>query len=215
MPTALAISNLSIGYPQHTVVQGLTHRIDTGTVTLITGRNGAGKSTLIRTLTGLQSPLSGDIRWFGQDWTACTMHHRARTVAVVLTDRVEGVMMTARDVVRTGRLPYTGLAGRLSVEDEDICTETLERLGAGSLAHRRLDTLSDGERQRIMIARALAQTTPAIILDEPTAFLDHEGKEATFDLLRALAHDDGKTILVASHDIEVATPRADTVWRIG
>lgn len=215
MPSALTISNLAVGYRRHRVAQGLTRDIAAGTLTLVTGRNGAGKSTILRTLAGLQPPLGGQIYWFGQDWTACEAHHRARTVAVVLTDRVEGVMLTARDVVRTGRLPYTRLSGKLSNEDEKICETALERLGAAHLAARKLDTLSDGERQRVMIARALAQSTPAIILDEPTAFLDHEGKAATFSLLRELSHHDNKTILVASHDIEVATPQVDAVWTIG
>lgn len=136
----------------------------------------------------------------------------SRLVSVVLTNCPEGMNMTVGDVVALGRAPYTGFWGTLGDEDKRVVNESMSRVGISHLAGRTVSTLSDGERQKMMIAKALAQQTPVIFLDEPTAFLDYPSKVETMLLLSRLSHDMGKTIFMSTHDLELALQTADTLW---
>lgn len=211
---ALSLQGLCVGHKHHRLLTDLTRDIASGTLTLLVGDNGSGKSTLLRTLAGLLPPMRGHILWYGCDLQRMSADERAHTLSVVWTDQPRHLTLSGHDLVAMGRMPYTPMNGRLSAEDNEVCKCAMLRCGVAHLATRSVATLSDGERQRLMIARALTQDTPALLLDEPTAFLDHRGKAQTYDLLCALAHEEGKTIVAATHDIEVATPRADAVWHL-
>ena len=181
-------------------------------LTALIGSNGAGKSTLLRTLSGFLPPLEGVVRWKDFPDARPSQQQLARLLAIVLTARIESDFLSAREVVESGRAPYTPFDGRLSQHDHDVVNVALHLTESDHLASRRLHQLSDGERQRVMIAKALAQETPVILLDEPTAFLDFAGKIKTMRLLQSLAHDKGKTILISTHDLEPAFHIADRLW---
>lgn len=212
----LTIENLSVGYGTgrkcHVVGSRLNASLPPASLTALIGSNGAGKSTLLRTLSGFLPPLEGVVRWKDFPDTRPSQQQLARLLAIVLTARIESDFLSAREVVESGRAPYTPFDGRLSQHDHDVVNEALRLTESDHLASRRLHQLSDGERQRVMIAKALAQETPVILLDEPTAFLDFAGKIKTMRLLQSLAHDKGKTILISTHDLEPAFHIADRLW---
>lgn len=193
---------LSIGYGGKVIASDLTAVLPTGTLTALVGSNGCGKSTLLRTLAGLQQSLGGEI----------SPAPSATTVSVVLTDRIVAPALTVNDLVILGRIPHTGLSGRLTPKDREAVERAITLCGIEHLRRRQLSQLSDGERQRAMIARAIAQDTPLILLDEPTAFLDFPAKVETLRLLSRLAHEEGKTILLSTHDLEITFQLADRLW---
>ncbi len=214
----LIIENLTIGY-RHKVIAGpLTGHLDGDRLVCVIGRNGLGKSTFLRTLAGLQPPLSGDVKWQDGDSVAScrslSKEELARTFSVVLTEQPDAANLTAHDVVAMGRMPYTGFFGNLSKEDETMVEQALNLTGMSAFAHRDISTLSDGERQKIMIARAIAQHTPVMLLDEPTAFLDYESKKAAMSMLHSVAADMGKLIIVSTHDLDIALRYADSFMTI-
>ncbi len=207
---------LSTGYgprrQRRIVARGLTATLAAGSFTALIGTNGAGKSTLLRTLAGLQPALEGEVSWCGKPLTAYSRRALSRMLAVVLTDRNAGDGLTVSELVEMGRMPYTGFDGRLTEADRAIAAQAMAQTGVAPLAARTVGSLSDGERQRVMIAKALAQQTPAILLDEPTAFLDFPSKVSLLRLLRRLAEEEGKTILLSTHDLELALQIAGRVW---
>lgn len=208
---------LEIGYASNSVARGLSAELVDGELTCLIGPNGAGKSTLMRTIAGFQKPLSGKVTIREEGGEECdiamlTPKQRARKVSVVLTERVELRNMTVWDMVAMGRAPYTGFWGKLNAADEDIVAQSIEDVGMSALANRMIHTLSDGERQKMMIAKAVAQQTPVILLDEPTAFLDYPSKGETLRMLRRLCHEQKKTILLSTHDLDVAMRLTDKVW---
>lgn len=184
----------------------------TGSFTCLLGPNGAGKSTLMRTMAGFLPPVSGTLELLGTPPAGYGPAALARTVAVVLTDRVNVEALRVRSLVALGRSPYTGMMGTGDPAGEEAVAEALRLTGTKALAERELNTLSDGERQKVMIAKALAQQTPVMLLDEPTAFLDFPSKVEMMLLLRRLAHGSGKTILLSTHDVELALATADSLW---
>ena len=196
------IHQLSSGYSGKVIARDLTAVLPTGSVTALVGSNGCGKSTLLRTIAGLQPMLGGSI----------TPAADARNLAVVLTNRIDVPALTVTDIVALGRLPHTGLTARLSADDHAAIAHAIELAGITNFATRRIGELSDGERQRTMIARAIAQDTPLILLDEPTAFLDFPSKVDTLRLLSRLAHEEGKSILLSTHDLEITFQLADRLW---
>ena len=212
----LRVSQLTTGYAAgrrtKIVAADLTATLQAGTVTALVGKNGTGKSTLLRTLVALQPALGGEVEWGGRPLTSYSARQLAREVSIVLTARVDTKALTAREVVAMGRMPYTGFGGRLSLADREIAAEALALTGVASLADREEGSLSDGERQRVMKAKALAQQTPAILLDEPTAFLDFPGKVAILRLLCDLAEKHGKTILLSTHDLELTFQIVQRLW---
>ncbi len=209
----MTLDNLGIGY-SHTLVSGISQRLTPGQFVCLTGRNGTGKSTLLRTLCGLLPPLQGSVSIGGQQLHTLPSSLLARKIGLVLTQAPELHNTTLRELVAYGRLPYTTWTGRLSAEDLDAADEAIRTLGIEHLAHRPLLQLSDGERQKGMIARALAQGTEYMLLDEPSAFLDHESKQELMQLLVHLAHDGHKAILLSTHDLELAERYADLLWHI-
>lgn len=212
----LDMRNLVTGYRRgrrrRVVSAALDGSLPPASLTALAGTNGTGKSTLLRTLAGLQPPLGGEVCWMGRPLSAYTPAELARTVAVVLTERPAGEGLTAYDVAAMGRMPHTGFGGRLSAHDRAVVDEALREAGCEALARRRIDSLSDGERARVMVAKALAQQTPVILLDEPTAFLDFPGRVAMLGLLRRLAARHGKTILLSTHDLELTFSAVGRLW---
>ena len=212
----IRISGLSIGYSgKHgvkVVAEGISDSIRSGELTCLLGENGAGKSTLLRTLSGFLPPLSGEISILGKPLQAYRERELATVIGVVLTEKSNLQNMTVAELVGMGRSPYTGFWGRLSEEDRQKVEEALELVGIAWLRDRMVQTLSDGERQKVMIAKALAQETPIIFLDEPTAFLDYPSKVEILHLLHRLSCEMGKTIFLSTHDLELALRVADRVW---
>lgn len=212
--TAITTNHLTVGYRGHRVVEDISLSLPCGRLVCLLGPNGAGKSTLLRTLCGFQPPIAGTVTISGSDITTMSAAEVARLVSVVLTDRPLTLSLTAREMVGMGRAPYTGFWGRLSDDDRRLVSEAMQTVGVDSLATRRMGRLSDGERQKVMIAKALAQHTPVIVLDEPTAFLDYPSKVAVMKTLARLAHDEGKTILMSTHDLELAAQLGDELMEI-
>lgn len=212
--TAITTNRLTVGYRGHRVVEDISLSLPCGRLVCLLGPNGAGKSTLLRTLCGFQPPIAGTVTISGSDITTMSAAEVARLVSVVLTDRPLTPSLTAAEMVGMGRAPYTGFWGRLSDNDRRLVSEAMQTVGVDSLATRRMGRLSDGERQKVMIAKALAQHTPVIVLDEPTAFLDYPSKVAVMKTLARLAHDEGKTILMSTHDLELAAQLGDELMEI-
>ncbi|MBR1733327.1 MAG: ABC transporter ATP-binding protein [Alloprevotella sp.] len=216
IPPALSFEALVTGYGsgrrRRIVGSGLTASLAAGDFVALIGRNGCGKSTLLRTVAGFQKPLAGSLSLQGRAVQDYGTKELARSLAVVLTARPDTGYLTVREAVATGRTPYTGLTGRLSEGDKDIIAEALRLTATDRFADRPLASLSDGERQRVMVAKALAQQTPLILLDEPTAFLDHPAKRDLLALLRTLAKERGKTVLLSTHDLELTARYADRAW---
>ena len=212
--TAITTNRLTVGYRGHRVVEDISLSLPCGHLVCLLGPNGAGKSTLLRTLCGFQPPIAGTVTISGSDITTMSAAEVARLVSVVLTDRPLTPSLTAAEMVGMGRAPYTGFRGRLSDDDRRLISEAMQTVGVDSLATRRMGQLSDGERQKVMIAKALAQHTPVIVLDEPTAFLDYPSKVAVMKTLARLAHNEGKTILMSTHDLELAAQLGDELIEI-
>lgn len=212
--TAITTNRLTVGYRGHRVVEDISLSLPCGRLVCLLGPNGAGKSTLLRTLCGFQPPIAGTVTISGSDITTMSAAEVARLVSVVLTDRPLTPSLTAAEMVGMGRAPYTGFWGRLSDDDRRLVSEAMQTVGIDSLATRRMGQLSDGELQKVMIAKALAQHTPVIVLDEPTAFLDYPSKVAVMKTLARLAHDEGKTILMSTHDLELAAQLGDELMEI-
>lgn len=212
----ITLKDLQIGYTskkQHNVIAShINAKIYSGELTCILGTNGVGKSTLLRTLSAFQPKLDGNIYIGEKDITSFSDKALAHIIGVVLTDKTDIRNMSVEELVGMGRAPYTGFWGTYSPEDKRIVKEAINLVGISSLTHRMIETLSDGERQKVMIAKALAQETAVIYLDEPTAFLDYPSKVEVMQLLHNISREMDKTILLSTHDLELALQIADTVW---
>lgn len=213
----IRLEDLEIGYRSRkagtrTVMKGMTASLQSGELTCLLGANGVGKSTLLRTLAGFQPPLEGRILLEGRPLSTCSRLELSRCISVVLTGRPNVRNMTVEELAGLGRSPYTGFWGKLSETDRKVVDEALSLIGIVALKDRWIQTLSDGERQKTMIAKALAQQTPIIFLDEPTAFLDFPSKVEMLLLLRKLAHEMDKTVFISTHDLELALQVADRLW---
>lgn len=209
--------DLSIGYPlkggkKRVVHDGLNLSLYAGEVTCLLGLNGAGKSTLLRTLCGFQQPLSGTVYLKGRPLDTFSQLDFSLTVGVVLTEKTNAGGITAYELVSLGRHPYTGFFGRLRENDHLVIRESLEAAGISHKANNRVAELSDGEKQKVMIAKTLAQQCPIILLDEPTAFLDVTSRIETMVLLRKLAVEQNKAILLSTHDMDMAIQMGDNFW---
>ena len=194
------------------VASDLNATAQPGTLTCLIGHNGTGKSTLLRTIARLQPSIDGSVLIGDNDISTLKPTHLSRMLSIVLTSRPDVRNMTVEELVALGRAPYTGFWGRLSADDRRIVRHSIESVGITAMAERRVCTLSDGEMQKVMIAKSLAQQTPVILLDEPTAFLDFPGKIDLMLLLQRLAHEERKTILLSTHDLETALQTADRLW---
>lgn len=218
MHVQLQAKELSIGYSggenQQVLAKDLALSLVGGEIVCLLGPNGAGKSTLIRTLAGMQPPLAGSIEFAGQPLAQVVPRERAKAVSVVLTGTTPPGMMDVYSLVSLGRHPYSGWFGGLNAEDRQRITEALAAVGASDHALRQVSELSDGERQKIFIARALAQEAKLMLLDEPTAFLDLPRRVELMSLLRELAHRKGLAMLLSTHDLDLALRFADRIWLI-
>jgi len=215
--SVLSIKSLKIGYlngrPQSTIVANdLNLNLYEGEFICLVGPNGAGKSTLLRTLTGLQPALGGEICLNGKELQKYSGKELANEVSVVLTSPIEVGAMTVNELVAMGRFPFTGMFDRMTEHDWQIVHESLAMVGMLGFEERMVHRLSDGERQKVMIARALAQEPRLLVLDEPTAYLDLPGRVSIMNLLHELATVHGRTVLTSTHDLDLAMRSADQFW---
>lgn len=208
---SISLHNITLRYGPRILLDGVSAEIPQGSLTALLGRNGTGKSTLLRAIAGLGTTAGGQIELCGRQLAAMSAQQRASTVSFVTTDKVRIANLTCEDVVSLGRAPYTNWIGRMQEADRAIVERSLELVGMSSFARKTMDAMSDGECQRILIARALAQDTPVILLDEPTAFLDLPNRYSLASLLGQLAHDEGKCILFSTHDLDIALGLCDSV----
>lgn len=208
----LEATNLTVGYGQIPVLAGINASVQQGKLLCLLGPNGVGKSTLLRTLSGVQPALKGEVHLNGTPINALQGQSLARQLGVVLTDRPDVGQLSAYGLAALGRHPYTGWLGHLSADDHQVIRDALNAVGASHLAGQMVNELSDGQRQKIMLARALAQEPSLIILDEPTAFLDLPHRVEILRLLRDLAHAQGRAVLLSTHDLSLALQYADLIW---
>ena len=218
MSAAIETFDVAVGYKsrreRNVVLDGLNLSVRGGELVCLMGTNGTGKSTLLRTLSRLQPALAGSVNIEGQNLQQLTQIELARRLGIVLTERPMIGSLTARRLVELGRYPYWDWSGRMTAQDHDVVDWAIESVGAEHLASRDSMSLSDGERQRFMIARALAQEPAILLLDEPTAFLDVPTRVELMGLLRRLAREEELAIVVSTHDLELALRMADTLWLV-
>lgn len=216
MGKILEIDNLTIGYSQarnhKLVASNLSASLMKGEMTCLLGANGKGKSTLMKTICGFLKPIKGHLHFNGRDITRMTEREMAKEIAIVLTEKITTPNATVYELVAYGRSPFTGFLGRLSSIDKQIIDEAIKACGISHKKYSPLSALSDGERQKATIAKALAQDTPFILLDEPTAFLDLPARVEIMQLLRKLASEKGKSILMSTHDLDLALQMSDRLW---
>lgn len=211
----ITLSHLSVGYKVgHAVVSDINLTLQSGKLASLIGENGVGKSTLLKTLTGFLPKLEGSLLLDGKDISEFSQRALAQQISIVLTQKPDVQNLTIEEIVGLGRSPYTGFFGKLHANDQQIVDESITAVGIEKLKNRMIQTLSDGERQKVMIAKALAQQTPVIFLDEPTAFLDFSSKVETFQLLQRMAHEMGKLVLLSTHDLELAVRFSDTLLQV-
>lgn len=207
----IELKDFTIGYGDRVLIDKADVTIGDGQLTALIGRNGSGKSTLLRAIAGLNRNYTGEIVLNGRETAGMSAAQMARNLAFVSTERTRIPNMRCHDVVAVGRAPYTDWIGRLNKEDREMVDRSLAAVGMEAYAERTLDRMSDGECQRVMIARALAQTTPVILLDEPTSFLDLPNRYELCTLLARLAHDEGKCILFSTHELDIAMSMCDSI----
>lgn len=207
----IQLKNFSIGYGSRMLLDKVDTSFGKGRLTALIGRNGTGKSTLLRAIAGLNRHYSGEVLLKGKSISGMFPQEMAKTLAFVTTERTRIPNLRCEDVVAIGRAPYTNWIGRMQSIDHKIVMDAIRSVGMESYALRTMDTMSDGECQRIMIARALAQNTPVILLDEPTSFLDMPNRYELVFLLQSLAHNQGKCVLFSTHELDVALQMCDSI----
>ena len=211
----ISLSQLSVGYTlSHPVISDINLELRSGQLACLIGENGIGKSTLLKTLTGFLPKLKGSLLLGDRDIDSFSQRELARQVSIVLTQKPDVQNLTIEEIIGLGRSPYTGFFGRLRAEDCKVVDDAIATMGIEKLRGRMIQTLSDGERQKVMIAKALAQETSIILLDEPTAFLDFPSKAETFQSLQRMAHERDKLILLSTHDLELAVRFADSLLEV-
>lgn len=214
--SSIKLRGLTTGYASRqgnvVVTPDINASLSAGSLTCLLGPNGAGKSTLLKTLASMLPPVGGSFQLLGKEISDYTPVELSRTIGIVLTVHLSAENMTVRELVALGRSPYTGFFGRLSALDDGIVNQAMEMTGISHLSDRSAATLSDGERQKALIAKALSQQTSIILLDEPTAFLDFPSKVEIMLLLRDLCRKKGLTVFMSTHDIDLALQIADSVW---
>ena len=207
----IEIRNISLAFGSNRLITDASAQFSRGNMVALLGRNGTGKSTLLRAMAGLGKVVSGDIVVDGNSLSRLSAAERAEYIAFVNTERVDVDALTVRELVGIGRSPYTNWIGRLTAEDNNAVDHAMEVTGVMKFAERRVNTLSDGEAQRAMIARALAQDTPIILLDEPTSFLDLPNRYELCRLLSELAHKENKCVIFSTHELDIALSLADSI----
>lgn len=212
MNISIQLSDVTTGYKHKPVTRDINAYLQAGELTCLLGPNGAGKSTLLKTLSAFIPPLAGEIIIDGVNLRQISAGMLARSIAVVLTQRPSTMNMTVEELVAVGRSPYTSFFGGLRAVDKEVVGRSISLVSIDDLSRRNVNTLSDGERQKALIAKALAQQTQIIFLDEPTAFLDYPSKVEIMKLLYAIAREENKTVFMSTHDLELALQIADKIW---
>ena len=207
----LHLDNLAVGYSGKALIHGIEIGVRRGEIVTLVGPNGSGKSTILKTITRQLSPVDGDIFLDASKLEQFSPGQLAQRMAVVLTGRLQTELMTCRDVAAMGRYPYTGRLGILSEEDERKVTEALAAVHAEHLSERPFDAVSDGERQRILLARAICQEPEIIVLDEPTSYLDIRHKLELLSILHTMSREKGITVVMSLHEIDLAMKISDRV----
>ena len=207
----IKLNDITLSFGSRKLIEHASAHFECGRMTALLGRNGTGKSTLLRAIASLGEVQGGAIEIGGRELSELSNADLARMVAFVNTERVSVEAMTTYDLVAVGRSPYTDWSGRLRSSDHEAIERSIRIAGVEHLADRYVDTLSDGECQRVMIAKALAQDTPAILLDEPTSYLDMPNRYELCTLLGRLAHDEGKCVLFSTHELDIALTLSDNI----
>lgn len=207
----IKLDNITLAFGSRTLISDSSAHFGAGEMVALLGRNGTGKSTLLRAIIGLGAMQNGDVYIAGDKLQSLSASERAERISFVNTERIDADALTVRELVAIGRSPYTNWMGKLSSKDHEIVEQSMQKVGILEFAERRVETLSDGECQRAMIARALAQETPIILLDEPTSFLDLPNRYELCRLLGELAHKEGKCILFSTHELDIALSLADSI----
>lgn len=210
----IQINELTIGYGQRILLDKVSVQVSSGQLVALLGRNGTGKSTLLRAMMGLEKPQKGEIKLQNKNIASLKPEKLAQNISFVTTDKIRISNLRCEDVVALGRAPYTNWIGQLQTEDKERIEEAMRLVGMSGYADKTMDKMSDGECQRIMIARALAQDTPVILLDEPTAFLDLPNRYELCLLLKKLAQQEGKCIIFSTHDLDIALSLCDFIMLI-
>lgn len=211
---AIKTLGLGIGYKKIPIIEGLNLELRKSTLTSLTGSNGIGKSTLLKTMTGELRPIAGEVFLYGKNIRDYSRKELSRMMAIVTTSPILAGGLTVREIVEMGRHPHTGMFGFLSDDDRRIVDKAMEFVGITHKERSFAASLSDGERQKTMIARAIAQDTPIIVLDEPFSYLDVAARIEILDLLGDLAHKEKKTILFSTHDVSQALRMSDRIWLV-
>lgn len=212
MNEVLKTNGLKIGYKGKALMPAIDIALHEGEHVALVGANGSGKTTLFKTLTGNLRPIEGNIELCGKPLSDYTPNERAKLFSLVLTEKPDDLFLKVFDIVAAGRYPHSGLMAKLKDEDYEMIKAKLQVVGVYHLIDRDFVSLSDGEKQKVMIAKALVQDTPIIYMDEPTAFLDYPSKVELLQLLRRLAHEEQKTIFLSTHDVEISLQLADMLW---
>lgn len=212
----ISVRNLSVGYKKGkqpvVVKEGINLQARSGELIALVGSNGIGKSTLLRTLTGFQKALGGEILLNDRKLTSFSIKELAKVLSFVSTEAVRVQNLRVWELLAMGRYPYTNFIGSLTEEDNSIIKRAIQQVGLSGYEDRMIDRISDGERQRAMIARTLVQDTPLIILDEPTAFLDIRNRYEIIHLLHDFVKNENKTVLFSTHDLNISTSEVDKIW---
>ena len=210
----LKTKDLHIGYKDKAILPPINVSLEEESLIALIGPNGAGKSTLFKTLTAHIKAIGGSVELMGKELSEYSAKEKAMLIGLVLTERPDDMFLKVYDVVASGRCPYTNFFGKIEREDENIIQESLDIVGINQLKDRYFNTLSDGEKQKVMIAKTLAQNTPIIFMDEPTAFIDYPSKIELFSLMKMLTKERNKTIIFSSHDLELLLRYTDDIWLI-
>ena len=210
----LKTKDLHIGYKDKVILPPINVSLEEGSLIALIGPNGAGKSPLFKTLTAHIKAIGGSVVLMGKELSEYSAKEKAMLIGLVLTERPDDMFLKVYDVVASGRCPYTNFFGKIEKEDENIIQESLDIVGINQLKNRYFNTLSDGEKQKVMIAKTLAQNTPIIFMDEPTAFIDYPSKIELFSLMKMLTKERNKTIIFSSHDLELLLRYTDDIWLI-
>lgn len=203
--------DLTVGYHGKPLIKNLSFSIEKGEIVTLIGPNGSGKSTILKTITKQLAKIHGTV-WIGKnELEKLSYKDLSKKMAVVLTERIKPELMTCRDVVASGRYPYTNRLGVLSLEDEEMINRSMEQVNVLDLSQRSYDAISDGQKQRILLARAICQQPEIIILDEPTSFLDIRHKVELLGILRKMAKENGTTVIMSLHEIDLAEKVSDKI----
>ncbi len=212
MQEVLKTSNLLIGYKGQALMPEIEVSLNEGDIVALAGPNGSGKTTLFKTLSASLKPVGGEVKLFGKDLRDYSPTERSSLFSLVLTEKPDDLFLKVFDIVAAGRYPHLGLLAKLKAEDEQIIYDSLETVGISHLVNRNFVSLSDGEQQKVMIAKALVQDTPLIFMDEPAAFLDYPSKIELVNIMHKLSREKRKTILFSSHDLDLLLRHADVMW---